>query len=936
MSDMDRARDALQYLDPSDRPLWVKMAFALRSEFDDAAYDMWADWGDQYKRPQSEVRATWKSAKAKAGGTGLGSLFYEAKAKGWKDEEGYQPPSAAELAERKARAEERARRDAEIEAEMHAVAAAGAEKMWEAAKQAVEHPYLAKKGVKPHGLRIGTWEVIDGATGEVIAIPNCLLVPMRDRTRKLWSLQAIETSGRKRYLKGGAKSGRFHVLGGKPLQVNGKPVFVLAEGYATAASVHEATGHLVLCVFDAGNLGAVARQLRERNAEAIILIAGDNDLWNRKADGTPTNPGLLAAQGVAKEVGGLVAVPPFTEADSTGVNEKGDPTGPKDWNDWQAANGLESVAGCIAAALEPVAGQQDQAPWDGEAEEPEAAAEAPQIPLDPGDDDELDSQKFFTVLGYEGDEYYFFDHRRRMVSKRTRSSWDDFSLTEIAETNWWEEHFPAPGKKGGVNRLQAFEWFASLARSRGIYNPRNIRGRGAWRDAGRVVFHHGGYLVVDGQSMDVADIRSRWVYPAGRSMPPLDVEPLTDEEGRHLVKLAGMARWTRQGSAALLAGWVFLSPICGAMPWRSHIWITGAAGSGKSTIHERFVQTLLSGISEPFQGDSTEAGIRQNLKADAVPALIDEFEPNDDADRKRMKAVLTMIRQASSESSAQTVKGTIAGDGVRYHIRSMFCLASINTMLDKDSDKSRITMLALKPPTKSGGADDRWDLLEEELHKLGKDTTIPARLLARALALLPQVLANVDVFCAVAAERFGTQRQGDQFGTLIAGAWSLCHKHVASKDEARAMIDSYDWSEHQALGESMTDSEKALATILGSKIKAGGGLEVTVHELVAEAADVSEGTSKVGQQPAIALLLRHGMRIHDKHLVFWPASDELQKLVAGTAYATDLRGQLLRYPGATTFQLGSGNQKTFRFLGQPRKVVGLPLASIVGDDEPPI
>lgn len=936
-NDMERARSAIQFLDPSDRELWVKMAFAIKSEFGDDGRDIWEDWSEEYKRPKSEVAATWRSAKP--GAVKINTLFYLAKEKGWKDAEGYKAPSADEIAARQARAAQRAKEEAEEEARVSADAAKCASRIWEEGVAAESHAYLTAKGVKAHGLRIGTWEVIDGKTGEVISIPGCLLVPMRDRQRAIHSLQAIEPSSKKRYLKGGAKRGHFHIVGSKPKLHLGKPVFVLAEGYATAASVHESSGHLVLCCFDSSNLLVVAQQLRERSAEAIILFAGDNDLWNRRPDGTPVNPGVIAATKAAAEVGGLTVFPPFTNDHQTGTGEDGKLLGPSDWNDWHALYGLESVAEHIENALPAEAPPAaDLAPWEGE-QQPEQPAEPPAQPPLQGDGsagEELEGQQFFTVLGYDGDDYYFFDHRKRQIGKRTRGGWDDLGMAELADSQWWEMHFPSGGSKGGINRVHAFEWFASVARARGIYDPRNIRGRGAWRDNTRVVFHHGDYLTIDGKAADVTEIRSKWVYPVSRPMPAPHAQPLTDDEGKHLLKLAGMTRWTRQGSAALLAGWVFLSPVCGALPWRSHVWLTGAPGSGKSTIQSLYVQALLNGIAEYFQGDSTEAGIRQNIRADAVPALIDEFEPNDENDRKRMKPVLTMIRQASSESSAQTVKGTISGDGMRFHIRSMFCLASINVMLDKGSDTSRITVLALKPPAKSGSADDQWAVLEEELHKLGKDQTMPARLLARALIMLPTILANVEVFCRVAAEKFGTQRQGDQFGTLIAGAWCLTRQHVATDAEALAMINEYDWAEHQEAGESMTDSEKALAALLGAKIKVSHGLEVTVHELIAEAADAPESSAKIGHAAAVDVLMRNGMRLHEKYLVFWTGSSNLRDLVKDTPYVTDLRGQLSRLPGATNFKLESGNQKTFRFLGAPRKAIGIPLNAVLGDEEPPI
>jgi putative DNA primase/helicase len=56
----------------------------------------------------------------------------------------------------------------------------------------------------------------------------------------------------KDYLSGGERQGVFHVIG-TPLEVDGRKVFIIAEGYATAASIHECTGHAVLVAFDTGD-----------------------------------------------------------------------------------------------------------------------------------------------------------------------------------------------------------------------------------------------------------------------------------------------------------------------------------------------------------------------------------------------------------------------------------------------------------------------------------------------------------------------------------------------------------------------------------------------------------------------------------------------------------------------------------------------------------
>lgn len=882
-------------------------------------FELWDAWGSQCQTHNaSSAKAVWKSCKVN-GKTTIASLFYDAKQRGWQDEKTYKKPTKAEIEARKAAAAARAALAAKEEAEAHAKAGEWAQRLWDAAQPCESHPYLERKGVASYGLRVGAWERIDEETGEVVVVANnALLLPLRDRQRKLWSLQAIfvDPNAKKLYLKGGAKAGNFLPIG-KPQTHEGRQVFILGEGYATCASVHAATGHMVLVCFDKSNLLTVARSLRERLPDAWIVFAADNDTH------TDGNPGVTAARKAAQEVGGLVAVPP-----------------PGDFNDMQLSEGLEAVAGAIAAAFQP-APEPDPEPeadvdFDGEApvdSDPVPDVKEPDLPIDPGDNEVLiASGGHFAILGYDGDTYYVFHRRKKQVITRVRGDFSDQGLVELAPMNWWETWFPADGNKGGVNRNLAFEWFIDVAHARGIYDPRRVRGRGAWRDNGRVVFHHGDYLSVDGAQTQIGGIQSKWVYPMSRSMPAPDADAVTNEEGRYLIEVAKMARWTRPGSAALLAGWVFLAPVCGALSWRPHIWITGAAGSGKTTLYERYVQTLLAGISEPLAGDSSEPGIRQAVRADAIPVLIDEFEPNEETDRKRIKSVLTLARQASSETSAQTAKGTMSGDGMRFHVRSMFCFASVNTVLDKDSDVSRITPLVMRPPAKSGGSDDRWPLLEEELHKIQRDGRWPARMLSRALAMLPTIVANVEVFCRVAAKHFGTQRQGDQYGTMLAGAWSLTHSTVASDAEALAMINGYDWTEHTEAVGGPGDPERALASIMESTVRVMN-TDVTVFEIVSEAAGRPCNTLNIGQQTCLDILRRNGIRIEGQTLVFGVNTGSLRALVKDTPYVTDLRGQLSRLQGANNM----GN-KTRKFAGVNSKLIGVPLSLVVDadDDEPPI
>ncbi|MCK8687850.1 DUF5906 domain-containing protein [Pseudomonas umsongensis] len=276
----------------------------------------------------------------------------------WKAKRDTKPMSATDL---KAQREDWARRKAEQAAatdKRHADAAQRAQALWSAAQPAPDnHPYLVRKGVKAHGLRMGVWELINKDTGEVWSLTSkALYVPLCDKTRAVQSLQGIfpgkilgkgDGARDKDYLKDGAKRGLFHAIG-KPQQFDGRPVFIICEGYATGATLHEATNHLVLVTFDTSNLLAVGEAIRESKPDAIILFAADNDQWT--VTPTMTNPGLHFARAAAKDVGALVAVPPFDFSEGT-QDAEGKWSGPTDFNDLAARDGNPAVAAIIEAVL---------------------------------------------------------------------------------------------------------------------------------------------------------------------------------------------------------------------------------------------------------------------------------------------------------------------------------------------------------------------------------------------------------------------------------------------------------------------------------------------------------------------------------------------------------------------------------------------------------
>ena len=183
-----------------------------------------------------------------------------------------------------------------------------------------QHAYTGMKGAQCYGVRI------DAA--------GALLVPMRDTAGKLHSLQTITPDGDKRFHPGGRIKGCYHAIG-KP---DGR--IIVCEGYATGASIHEATGDAVAVAFNAGGLEPVALALHAKHPGLQIIIAADDD---HLTDG---NPGLGKATAAALAVGGLVAVPSFPADRSDKAT---------DFNDLHQLAGLDAVKACINAAIESAA-----------------------------------------------------------------------------------------------------------------------------------------------------------------------------------------------------------------------------------------------------------------------------------------------------------------------------------------------------------------------------------------------------------------------------------------------------------------------------------------------------------------------------------------------------------------------------------------------------
>lgn len=199
---------------------------------------------------------------------------------------------------------------------LHLEASLEAGRLWDDASPTGTHAYLSSKKIDLLGARI-------------IYRDNQkqLIVPMYYEGT-ISGIQFISESGYKAFLEGSRMKGSYHVIG------DIKDIIYIAEGYATAVSIHMATGEAVACAFNAGNLRRTAVSLMSSGKR--LVICADDDYK------TPGNPGQMKAREAASKSGAYVVSPKFPRGRA----------GETDFNDLHVRFGLAEVANCISSQLD--------------------------------------------------------------------------------------------------------------------------------------------------------------------------------------------------------------------------------------------------------------------------------------------------------------------------------------------------------------------------------------------------------------------------------------------------------------------------------------------------------------------------------------------------------------------------------------------------------
>ncbi|WP_150145116.1 primase-helicase zinc-binding domain-containing protein [Enterobacter bugandensis] len=425
--------------------------------------------------------------------------------------------------------------EAETEADRKA-AAALAVRLMEKTRPASGNAYLTRKGFPDRECPVLT---VTHKTGGVTFRAGDVVVPLYDDTGALVNLQLISSDGLKRTLKGGAVKGACHTIEGK--KQAGKHLWI-AEGYATALTVHHLTGETVKVALSSVNLLSLASLVRQKHPACQIVLAADRDL---------NGDGQTKAAAAAETCEGIVALPPVFG----------------DWNDAFMQNGGEATRNAIYDAIRPPA----QSPFDTMSEAEFTAMSA--------------SDKALRVHEHYG-EALAVDANGQLLSRYENGIWKNIpAATFSRNVADLFQRLRAPFSSGKI---------ASVVETLKLIIPQQDT------PARRLIGFRNGVLDTQGGIFSPHS-KSHWL----RTLCDVDFTPPVEGEmlethapnfWRWLDRAAGKNPQKRDVILAAL-----FMVLANRYDWQLFLEVTGPGGSGKSILAE--IATLLAGEDNATSAD---------------------------------------------------------------------------------------------------------------------------------------------------------------------------------------------------------------------------------------------------------------------------------------------------------------------------------------------
>lgn len=577
-----------------------------------------------------------------------------------------------------------------------------------------------------------------------------------------------------------------------------------------------------------------------------------------------------------------------------------------------AAKAIEKILAPICKSVRILTPPADATEgWDAaDASEDEIEAMINQPDQSESDQDDFEVDRIsglpFRLLGADGELFYYMPDKSQQIVSLAASAHSKNNLMRLAPLQSWEAVFP--GSSQGTNWDAAINALIQRSQSMPIFDSRRIRGRGCWIDGSDIVYHAGDRLIINGSQTIIPKYNSskRAIYHGALAIDVEQSVAANNSEAADLIELCEMLSWERPLYGKLLAGWLALAPIGGALRWRPHLWVTGPSGSGKSWIVSNIIQPIVGDAALHVQGATSEAGIRGMLGSDSLPVVFDEAESEDKYAQQRFESILTLARQSSTETGAGIVKGTAQGGSVTYLIRSAFLFASIGVAAVKKSDVSRISILQLK---KNLGRDaaEHFDKVVALWKNTASNAEYCSKFRSRCIKYAKIIRENCEIFSRIAVDFTGDKRSADQIGALLAGAYSLTTTKLVTDEIALDFMQRQDWSGFKS-EDVDNDENQCLAHLCASTIRfdvAGANYGRTISEVIADVQSDPLSEDDAGTQlrrkDRMDALQRHGVRFDLDSRGIFVANNHpaLESIFSSTSWGgSKWKHQLERVTGA--------------------------------------
>lgn len=557
----------------------------------------------------------------------------------------------------------------------------------------------------------------------------------------------------------------------------------------------------------------------------------------------------------------------------------------------------------------------------------------------------------YRVLGHADQKYYFLCGLTQEIlcftSKdlRTGNAAQDLVPDEL----YWAR-ITAESMRNGINWKFIGNTLLKECTKKGRFSFTRVRGRGVWMDGPednqRVVTHLGDQVWIGDQRIHPILMDTKYIYTLSDPLTDIaDVEPLTDDEGLDLVTLCRKPNWAKKLNGDMLAGIIATSMICGTLPFRTHAWVTGPSGSGKSWILQQIVARALGKIALNVIGNSSEAGIRQATSQDCRPVIYDEAEGNGQAGRLRRELIIQLMRAASASADGEIIKGGATHKSQGFRVKTQFILGSIGVGIRQQADETRTLILTLRSQDVHNDAarkDQARHFADLQDHVNALPKNLPERLLRRMVNLVPVIQANAERFRFIISRNHANSRIGDQLGTVMAGRAALTCSRVLSDPEIEEYLKAFAWDQYKRT--IMDGDESALLTYMATYQIQVETTDRTFKRSIAEICQIAAGNADdvIGHRAATDTLRRHGIRVDVLRINKLGEIDEEHgdpKTGISIANQHDQLDRIMRdspYPEGydRILERVKGHQKhenPLRFAGVLKRATWLPLAVFVGE-----